>query len=144
MSPAADKHSPRIDEQLQHEARPLLGGSPDEGRDEWRRQQAPGAGEPDVALPDRPLPGDAGNRLPEDQLDRRARLAAALAPARFPASAPELTAVAEAENLGVDLLDPLRTLPSDQSFETVQDVWAALGGPVDPPHDQPQEHADRS
>jgi hypothetical protein len=143
MSEASDKHSPRLDEQLQHETEPLLRGAPDEGRDEWRRQQAPGPGEPDVALPDRALPGDGDDRLPEDELDRRARLAAALAPARFPTTATELTAVAEGEHLGDDLLDPLRALPADASFATVQDVWVSLGGAVEPLRDAPEETDDR-
>jgi hypothetical protein len=142
MSETSDKHAARIDEQLQHETEPLLRGAPDEGRDEWRRQQAPGPGEPDVALPDRTLPGDAENRIPEDELDRRARLAAALAPARFPATGAELTAVAEDEHLGTDLLDPLRALPAGDSFENVQAVWASLGGTVDPPRDTPGETTD--
>jgi len=141
MPEASDKHSPRLDEQLRHETEPLLGGAPDEGRDEWRRQQAPGPGEPDLALPDRALPGDE-NRLPEDELDRRARLAAALAPARFPATQAELTAVAEDEHLGADLLDPLRALPVGDSFQTVNDVWVALGGAVEPARDAPDERRD--
>ena len=143
MSEASDKHAPRIDEQLRHETQPLLGGAPDEGRDEWRRQQAPGPGEPDLAVPDRALPGDADDRLPEDELDRRSRLAAALAPARFPATTAELTAVAEDQNLGPDLLEPLRGLPAGEVFETVQDVWVSLGGAVEPPRDTIGETTDR-
>ena len=136
MSEEASKHSPRIDELLQHETASLLGGAPDEGRDEGRLQQASGPGEPDLALPDRSLPGDPADRLAEDELDRRARLAAAVAPAHFPATSRDLAEVAEAEHLATDLLDELRALDPDQSFETVQEVWLAIGGSVEGPRNQ--------
>lgn len=135
MSPEADKHSPRIDELLAHEVEGLVRGAPDEGRDEGRLQQAAGPGEPGLALPDRALDTDDPARLDEAALDRRARLAAALAPAHFPASAAELVAVAADEHLGPDLLDPLRDIDVDHPFATVQEVWVALGGNTEPPRD---------
>lgn len=138
MSPEADKHSPRIDDLLAHEVEGLVRGAPDEGRDEGRLQQASGPGEPGLALPDRALPSDDGSRLDEAALDRRARLAAALAPAHFPADATALADVAAAENLGPNLLDPLRALAGESgSFATVQEVWMALGGDTEPPHAHP-------
>lgn len=136
MPAESDKHSPRIDEQLQHETSSLVGGSHDEGRDEARRQQAPGPGEPDVGLVDRSLPGDDEHRIDEAQLDERARVAAALAPATFPATRDHLTSVAEAEHLAPELLDRLRTLDAGEVFETVQQVWTALGGDAEGPREQ--------
>lgn len=124
----SDKHSPRVDEQLEHETEHLVHGSPTEHRDEFRRQQAPGDGEPEVGTGDRPYRDEVpGNGVSEVEAEERSQLAAHLGRA-FPAQRDELVRVAEQNMASPALIERLRTLPADAQFENVEAVWEALGG----------------
>ena len=108
----------------------LLHGSPEESRSqEWRLQEDPGVGPGGPS--DEPLPG---MDLSEADVEERAELSRHVAAARFPAGREELLAAAEADHAPDDVLQALRQLPPEQTYETVQAVWQALGGHVEPPH----------
>jgi hypothetical protein len=123
------KHGPRLDEDLERNVRPLLGGPPVEGRsEEGRMQEGPdeerlGAG----TRPDLPHPGP----LSEDELDRRAELAASLAPVHFPARREQIVAAADDYGIAGDDLESLRRLPARHSFANVEEIWTALGHPTE-------------
>ena len=80
---------------------------------------------------DEPLPG---MDLTDADVEKRAELSRHLAAARFPAGRDELLAAARDDHAPDDLMQALDQLPADQAFETVQAVWQALGGNVEPPH----------
>jgi hypothetical protein len=116
-------HSPRIDDQLAHDAAALTHGAPDDGRQEWRRDQVGAEGEPEIVV----------DRSDEDaELDARTRLATSLVPSAFPGTGLTLAEAAEAQNAPADVTALLRSLPEGRIYATVAEVWEALGG--DPDH----------
>ncbi|HSH59987.1 MAG TPA: DUF2795 domain-containing protein [Acidimicrobiales bacterium] len=130
MDRESNKHSPRVDEALAHDVDSLLHGSPEESRaQEGRLQEDPGVG-PGRRFDD-PVPGTG---LTEADLQERAELSSHLAAAHFPARRDELVAAAREDHAPEDVVRALGELPPDEEYETVQAVWQALGGNVEPPH----------
>ncbi len=131
MDRESNKHSPRMDEALAHEVDSLThGGAAEESRAQEGRLQEDPAVAPgrrfDEALP--------GMELTDAELEKRAELSAHLAGARFPARRDDLIAAAEDDHAPDEVMQALDQLPADRAFETVQAVWQALGGHVEPPH----------
>jgi Protein of unknown function (DUF2795) len=127
----SDKHSPRLDEELDHETRSLQQGAPVESRvEEHREQEGPGEGQP---TPDARLAGGraTAGSLDLDDAEARADIARFLTPSVFPADRERLVADAESNQATEEVLDRLRALPAGRAFENVQDVWGALGGTVE-------------
>lgn len=132
MERGSDKHSPRVDEQLEHEVSALVHGSPDEGRTEARRQEdGPAAGTDDGAH--RHDVGPPTDGLEEEDLDLRAEVAARLADADFPATTEQLRQVANHDHAPGEVLAFLDRLPPGQTFAAVGEVWRAGGGAVEHP-----------
>src|SRR4051794_37660708 len=129
----SDKHGPRLDEQLKHDANALVTGGPDEARTEGRLQE--GLNEGDGSIGHRPELDDApGQGLSETDIAERERLATAIGGARFPAARDDLVEAALESFATDELVERLRSLPPGGSYENVQEVWAALGNPVEGPH----------
>jgi hypothetical protein len=108
-----DKHGFRLDDDLKkdtrggEEARELL-------RQEDHRLEVP---EP-PGFPD------------EVDAERRSQLAASLEPHLFPARPEALLATAVERHAEEWVIEALRSVP-DREYDNVQDVWRALGGPVE-------------
>jgi hypothetical protein len=127
----SDKHSPRVDEQLDHDTRSLRQGAPVESRvEEHREQEGPGEDQP---TPDARLAGGRATAasLDLDDAETRADIARFLTPSTFPADREALLADAEANHAPEEVLERLRALPAGRAYENVQDVWSTLGGTVE-------------
>jgi Protein of unknown function (DUF2795) len=127
----SDKHSPRLDDELEHETRSLRQGAPVESRvEEHREQEAPGDGQP---TPDARLTGGRATAasLDLDDAETRADIARFLTPSVFPADRDALVADAEGNQAPDAVTERLRALPAGRAYENVQDVWSALGGTVE-------------
>jgi Protein of unknown function (DUF2795) len=127
----SDKHSPRLDEELDRETRSIQQGSPVESRvEEHREQEGPGEDQP---TPDARLRGGRATAasLDLDDAETRADIARFLTPSTFPADRETLLADAEGNQAPEEVLERIRALPADRAFENVQDVWGALGGTVE-------------
>ncbi len=125
------KHSPRIDDAINHDAASLLHGAPVESRSQEERLQE----DPGVDAGIRPEAREAsGLGIGEAEATERAELARHLAGAAFPARQQELVAAAEADHAPDSVLAALRRLPADEDFVNVQAVWTALGGPAEDSH----------
>jgi hypothetical protein len=127
----SDKHSPRVDEELEHETLSLQQGAPVESRvEEHREQEGPGEDQPTA---DSRLTGGraTAGSLDLDDAETRADIARFLTPSAFPADREALLADAEANQAPAEVLERLRALPGGRSYENVQDVWGALGGTVE-------------
>jgi hypothetical protein len=134
MDRGSDKHSPRIDDGLAHDTRPLTQGAPMESRaDEARQQEGAGDGEPTT---DALLSGDLRRGQPQDGLldhdeaEARSRLAAYLQPSIWPAGRDDLLRCATDNHAPAEVLDRLGRLP-DGTFSHTEAVWEALGGRVE-------------
>lgn len=124
MSRTTDKHSPRRDDQLAEEEHALVHGTPDEGRTEPRRSEAPGPGEGGIgARPEaeEPVQGAPG----VSAMEARAALAATFPPTMFPARREQLVDEAQARFADDALVIALERLP-DRLYETVAEVWAEM------------------
>ena len=131
MERGSDKHSPRVDEQLEHDTRSLTQGAPVESRvEEHREQEGPGEGQP---TPDARLTGGRATAasLDLDDAEARADIARFLTPSAFPADREALLADAEGNNAPAEVVERLQALPEGRAYENVQDVWNALGGTVE-------------
>jgi hypothetical protein len=127
----SDKHSPRVDEQLDHDTRSLRQGAPVESRvEEHREQEGPGEDQP---TPDARLTGRRATAasLDLDDAETRADIARFLSPSAFPADREALLADAEANQAPAGVVERLKALPAGRDFENVQDIWSALGGTVE-------------
>lgn len=127
MDRESTKHSPRIDDQMVHEAAGLLQGRTfGEGREEGFTHESPDdpglSRRPDVPIPDSPVQ--------PDEVELRADLAASLRPSAFPATATELREVAREEFATQPVLDLLAILP-EGTYQTVAEIWEATGGEVE-------------
>ena len=135
MERGSDKHSAMVDEALKHDTASLRRGGPSEARsEEFREQEGPAEGEP---TPDARLRGGGeipGVGLSLDDINGRAELARYLEHRKFPARPDELAAHARARHAPDAVVEQLRAAP-DRVYETVSEVWAALGGRVEPPRD---------
>jgi hypothetical protein len=65
-----------------------------------------------------------------DELLQRSDLAIFLLPSAFPASAVTLVETAREQGAPPEILERLQQLPP-RTYETVQEVWVALGGPTE-------------
>jgi hypothetical protein len=134
MERGSDKHSSRLDEQLEHDVRSMLQGSPVESRaSEAREQEGPGDDEP---APDARLAGDRGLTdedvsLRDDEIEDRSNLARHLEPSVFPAGRDALVESARRMQAPAELVDRLSTLPDD-TYTHTEAVWEALGGRREP------------
>jgi hypothetical protein len=124
-----------VDEALKHDTASIWHGGPNESRsEEFREQEGPAEGEP---TPDARIRGGGeipGTGLSLDDLNGRAELARYLEHRRFPARPDELAAHARERHAPDAVLALLERAP-DQVYETVSEVWVALGGRAEPPRD---------
>jgi hypothetical protein len=122
------QHGSRVDDELAHETRPMTQGAPLESRvEEEFEKEGPADGEP---MPDARLAGDRSPPVPAmslDEVEARSELARHLEPGRFPARPAELVAMATEQHAPDEMVLALARLP-DQAYETVGEVWVALGG----------------
>ena len=129
MERGSDKHSPRVDEQLDHDTRSLTQGAPVESRvEEFREQEGPGEDQP---TPEARLNQGRTGSLDLDDAEARSDIARYLDPSAFPADREGLVANAEANNAPDAVLERLQVLPAGRTYEAMPDVWAALGGTVE-------------
>jgi hypothetical protein len=134
MDRGSDKHSPRIDDGLAHDTRPLTQGSPMESRaDEARQQEGAADDEPttDALLSGDVHPGQSQEALLDhDEAEARSRIATYLRPSIWPADRAALVACAEDLNAPPDVIRELSRLP-EGTFTHTEAVWEALGGKVE-------------
>jgi SHS2 domain-containing protein len=123
----SDKHSSRVDKELEHETRLLRQGAPDQSRVEGHREQE-GPGE-DQPTPDARLAGERTTAASLDLGDAQARaeIARFLTPSVFPADREALLADAESNQAPAEVLERLQALPGGRAYENVQDLLGALG-----------------
>jgi Protein of unknown function (DUF2795) len=139
MERRSDKHSVLLDEALKHNTASIRRGGREARVEEFREQEGPADGEP---TPDTRLQGGGeipGAGLSLDDLDGRTDLARYLEHRKFPARPDELAAHARERHAPDGVVDQLRRAP-DRIYETVSEVWEALGGRVEPRRDHNGRH----
>jgi Protein of unknown function (DUF2795) len=136
MERQSNLHSPRVDDELEHEVASLTHGAPVEARvDESRLMEDAGDDEPTPQaivgeLHDAEGGDEVGAGLSRGEVIARSELAIHLRPGIFPAGRDAILECAAEEQAPAAMLGQLRALPHG-SYENVQQVWEALGGKRD-------------
>ncbi|MGY1641093.1 DUF2795 domain-containing protein [Geodermatophilus sp. SYSU D00703] len=126
------KHSPRLDEELEHETQGMLRAERATRAEEWREVEPVAEGDPDLtADPQGTLVGGTPVGMDADAVVRRAELARWLDRADFPSDGPALVEAALDHRAPDAVVDELRRLPEGQTYERIGDVVRALGYPTE-------------
>lgn len=125
-------HSPRVDEELEHEIQGMIRGGHSTRAEEWRDPEPVAEGEPDIdAAPHGTLVGGTPVGMDADAVESRAELARWLDRADFPSTGPELVEAARDHRAPDAVVAELEGLPAGESFERIGDVVRALGYPTE-------------
>ncbi len=126
------KHSPRVDEELEHEIQGMLKAEHATRAHEWREVEPVAEGDPDItADPAGTLVGGVPVGMTEDAVVARAELARWLVRADFPADGPALVEAALDHRAPDAVVDELGRLPEGETYERIGDVVRALGYPTE-------------
>jgi hypothetical protein len=127
-SERSTKHSPRVDEELEHELQGVLKGGHSTRAEEWRDVEPSAEGEPDVdADPSGTLVGGTPVGMGPDDVESRAELARWLDRADFPSTGQALAEAARDHRAPDAVVAELERLPQGDSYERIGDVVRALG-----------------
>ena len=131
-SQRSTKHSPRVDDELEHETEGMVRGGHATRSEEWRDPEPVAEGEPDIdADPSGTLVGGTPVGTTPDAVVARTELARWLDRADFPATGPQLVEAAR-DHVGSPVVAAeLERLPDGTTFERVGDVVRALGYPTE-------------
>jgi hypothetical protein len=131
-SERSTKHSPRVDDELEHEMQGMLRGERANRAEEWREVEPQAEGDPDIdRAPDGTLIGGTPVGMDADAVATRAELARWLDRADFPATGPQLVEAARDHRAPDAVVAELAKLPSGETYERVGDVVRALGYPTE-------------
>ena len=131
-SARSTKHSPRVDEELEHEIQGMLKAEHATRSHEWREVEPIAEGDPDITTdPAGTLVGGVPVGLTEDAVVARAELARWLDRADFPSTGPDLVEAARDHRAPDVVADELSRLPDGPVFERIGDVVRALGYPTE-------------
>ena len=131
-SQRSTKHSPRVDEELEHEIQGMLKGQHATRAEEWREVEPVAEGDPDVdADPAGTMVGGVPVGMTEDAVIARAELSRWLVRADFPATGQELVEAARDHRAPDAVAAELEKLPDGPAYERIGDVVRALGYPTE-------------
>lgn len=132
VSQRSTKHSPRVDEALEHDIQGMLKAERATRAEEWRESEPVAEGDPDLtADPAGTLVGGTPVGMDADAVVVRAELARWLDRADFPSTGPELVEAARDHRAPDAVAAALERLPDGETFERIGDVVRALGYPTE-------------
>jgi hypothetical protein len=131
-SQRSTKHSPRVDEELEHEIQGMLKAERSTRSEEWREVEPVAEGDPDIdADPAGTLTGGTPVGMTPNAVVARAELARWLDRADFPSTGPDLVEAALDHRAPDAVVAELQRLPDGQTYERIGDVVRALGYPTE-------------
>nr|WP_240940042.1 DUF2795 domain-containing protein [Planosporangium flavigriseum] len=114
---------------MEHEVRGILQGLVNDRVEEWRDPEPPGEDQPNpTRAPHGFERAGAPPGMTPEEVDTRSRIGRYIPLSALPGDRDDLLAAAEEMEAPDDVIEMLSALPADQVFETVNQVWAALGG----------------
>lgn len=138
MDRGNSKHGPRLDDQMASETRGLVQGQPANSRaEEWHEPEPSAEDQPNNSLIPELTAGHEGGApegMTPNEREARSRLGRYLTRSAFPADRSTLTAAARAAHAPDDVVTALTRLAPDELYNTVSEVWTALGGASDRGH----------
>ncbi|MBM2618889.1 hypothetical protein JIG36_25345 [Actinoplanes sp. LDG1-06] len=116
MDRGSNKHSARVDDELAQEVRGIVQGVSGGRADEGRLAEPPADGEPDVSAV-----------LDEGEVRDISRLGRYIGRSALPGDRVKLRQSAEVLLAPDDVLADIDSLPAGKEFQTVAEIWTALG-----------------
>ncbi len=136
MQRGNSKHGRLLDEEMAREAEShTRGSSPGGSRaQEWREPEPAGEDQPELdTIPAGPRPGGAPAPLTGEELEARSSFGRWITRSVLPGDKADLVRVARREAAPEQVLADLERLPEGRTFETVYEIWDALGYRNEPP-----------
>ncbi|MEU5564102.1 MULTISPECIES: DUF2795 domain-containing protein [Micromonospora] len=130
MERGNSKHGPRIDEQMSQEVSGLVQGPGTGGSrvDESRVPEPAGEDQPEATTaPAGELRSGAPKGMSSQDVERRSRFGRFITMSALPGDRETLVANARDNDAPDDIIAALQTLPEGIRYQTISEVWAALG-----------------
>ncbi|MFC3501787.1 DUF2795 domain-containing protein [Micromonospora krabiensis] len=130
MERGNSKHGPRIDEQMSQEVSGLVQGPGTGGSrvDESRVPEPAGEDQPEATTaPAGELRSGAPKGMSSQDVERRSRFGRFITMTALPGDRETLIANARENEAPDDIIADLERLPDGTRYQTVSEVWAALG-----------------
>jgi hypothetical protein len=128
MERGNSKHGPRLDEQMSREVSGTVQGTVGSRIEEWHQPEPAGEDQPEsTAAPTGAERTGVPLRMTPAEVEQRSRLGRYIGLSALPGDRETLRRNAQENEAPDDVLAELDRLPSDTEFQTVSEVWAALG-----------------
>ncbi|MEV6810929.1 DUF2795 domain-containing protein [Micromonospora sp. NPDC051296] len=130
MDRGNSKHAPRVDEQMDQEVSGLVQGPGTGGSrvDESRVPEPAGEDQPEATTaPAGDLRSGSPQGMTSEDVEARSRLGRFITMTALPGDRDTLLANARDNQAPADVLAALERLPEGTRYQTVSEVWAALG-----------------
>ncbi|MFC8845428.1 MULTISPECIES: DUF2795 domain-containing protein [unclassified Micromonospora] len=130
MERGSSKHSPRVDEQMSQEVSGLVQGPGTGGSrvEEFRQPEPAGEDQPEATTaPAGELRTGSPQGMSSTDVEQRSRLGRFITMTALPGDREALVANARDNDAPADLVAALEGLPPGTRYQTVSEVWAALG-----------------
>ncbi|MFI2711540.1 DUF2795 domain-containing protein [Micromonospora sp. NPDC018662] len=130
MERGSSKHSPRVDDQMSSEVSGLVQGPGAGGArvDEFRQPEPSGEDQPEATTaPAGDLRTGSPQGMSSADVEARSRLGRFIGMAALPGDRDALVANARENEAPADIVAALESLPDDARYQTISEVWAALG-----------------
>jgi hypothetical protein len=130
MERGNSKHGPRVDDEMANEVRGQMQGNTAAGgrTEEWHDPEPAGEDQPDATLvPEGERRGGAPAGMTAEEVEQRSQLGRYLPMSGLPSDADGLRRAAREQQAPDGILAMLDRLPDGDRYETVSQVWAALG-----------------
>ncbi|SCG68692.1 DUF2795 domain-containing protein [Micromonospora halophytica] len=130
MERGSSKHGPRIDEQMSQEVAGLVQGPGTGGSrvEEFREAEPAGEDQPGATTaPAGELRTGAPQGMSSEDVEARSRLGRFITLSALPGDREALVANARDNDAPADIVAALERLPDGTRYQTVSEVWAALG-----------------
>jgi hypothetical protein len=129
MERGSSKHSPRVDEEMEHEVQGMMRAERPTRAEEWKEAEPAGEDQPDPGLLGEPEDRQPASPpgMTNEEVTLRSDLAAALTRGAFPNDESGLLGHLVDTDAPDRLRDLVRRLPSGRLFQNVGEVFEALG-----------------
>ncbi|MCN0153962.1 DUF2795 domain-containing protein [Salinispora arenicola] len=130
MERGSSKHGPRLDEEMESEVSGLVQGPGAAGSrvDESRQPEPAGEDQPEPkTVTAGALRSGNPQGMSSDDVEARSRLGRFITMSALPGDRATLVANARDNDAPADVIAELERLPSDTRYQTVSEIWAALG-----------------
>ncbi|MFF0658897.1 MULTISPECIES: DUF2795 domain-containing protein [Micromonospora] len=130
MERGSSKHSPRVDDQMSSEVSGLVQGPGTGGSraEEFRVPEPAGEDQPEATTaPAGELRSGTPQGMSSEDVEARSRLGRFITMTALPGDREALLANARENEAPTDIVAALETLPEGTRYQTISEVWAALG-----------------